>query len=281
MMASVLLVNCGKKEYIVAVPKKVPIEHVLDSATGQKMSDVIISPAELGDRFYGVDWTFSRKFDTVDIAMTRLCVRFLEEVTGTDYPESYYNLYWSDDMLGSMGRGSLLGMTVYYDERKPWKAYIGIASELKPKSMHDLNAIRDFASTVIHEFEHAVNLTVEDIVRTKIDLTIDKSFDFACAMPVTNMYRYQPQYINAPYDFMIEKAAFTAGIMPPWYFERDYADPMRPFFNIMRMLIAVKPPTPFIGPTPDTNMALTNITILNITTNTSNTPTNLNFLYPN
>ena len=222
----------------------------LADATGKKMADVKIHDASREGPYDNLVWTFSRKFSREDIALAKLSVAFMEKITGLSYNCDYSNMYWSDDMLTSMGtNGSLLGMTVFYEYREPWRAYIAISSKLRPPSVHDLNAMRDFGSTVIHECLHASNLDIEETVRAKIERPIDMSFDLYCAMTVSNFYAFRlDRFTNQPYSKMVEKAAFESGIKAPWQYTRDYlGDPIRPVIQILMM----PPPTNTVrlGPT--------------------------------
>ena len=214
----------------------------LPDVTGKKMQDIKIKLENHKDEFSDINWTFSRKFSKDDVALAKLAFLFMEKITGLNYVCDYQNIYWSDDMLTSMGtNGSLLGMTVFKDHRAEWRAYIAISTSLKPPSPHDLNAMRDFGSTVIHECLHAGNLDIEATVRAKIERPIDMSFDLYCAMTVSNFYAFKlDRFTNKPYGKMIEKVAYESGIKAPWHYNRDYmGDPIRPVIQVLML----PPPT--------------------------------------
>jgi hypothetical protein len=238
-----LSLGCGKKMEPIIVNSSVNTNVVvLPDATGKKMSDVKIKDKNIKGEFDGIDWTFSRKFSQEDVALAKLSIAFVEKITGLIYVIDYNNMYWSDDMLTSLGTNrSLLGMTVFSEYRDSWRAYIAITSKLRPPSPHDLNAMRDFGSTVIHECLHAGNLDIEETVRAKIERPIDMSFDLYCFLSVSNFYAIKlDRFTNSPYSKMIEKAAFEAGIKPPWHYTRDYmGDPIRPVIQ----LFMIPPPT--------------------------------------
>lgn len=229
-----LFAACGKKEIIVV--SDTPAEsHQLPDVTGKKMSEVKIK-TDKRDQFDDIDWTFSRKFTEEDINLAKLSVKFIENITGVTYNCQYYHLYWSDDMLTSMGtNGSLFGMTVFESYRSKGRAYIAMASELKPKSVHNLNAMRDFGLLNAHESSHSLNLDIEEIVRAKIERPVEMNFDFYCAISVSNFYAFRlDRFTNVPYSVMIEKVAYETGIKAPWHYSRDYqGDPMRPIIQIL------------------------------------------------
>jgi len=234
MAFAVMWIGCSKKEIIIPISVN-PNFVQLSDVTGKKMSQVKIR-SETPDEFDKIDWTFSRKFSSQDIEVAKLAVLFIENISGLRYNCNYQNMYWSDDMLSSMGtNSSLLGMTVFYEYRESWRAYIGITTHLKPPSVHDLNAMRDFGSVIIHECLHASNLDIEPLVRAKIERPIDMSYDFYCAIGVSNFFALKTErFIRKPYKQMIEKAAFDAGINPPWHYNRDYlGDPIRPIIRIL------------------------------------------------
>jgi hypothetical protein len=229
------LLGCKEKpeSFTTVADPRTPIQ--LENVTGKRMSAVKINVPRENDEFAGVDWTFSRKFSTQDVAVAQLAVTFMENITGIKYNVDYKNMYWSDDMLTSMGtNNSLLGMTVFHQYREPWRAFIAITTSLKPPSIHDLNAMRDFGSTVIHECLHASNLDVEHTVRAKIERPIDMSFDLYCQLTVSNFYSFHlDRFTNKPYSKMIEKVAYESGINPPWHYNRDYmGDPIRPIVKL-------------------------------------------------
>jgi hypothetical protein len=232
----------AKSSMLVKSEFKIPQIVVLPDVTGKKVSQVQIKASEPGEEFYGMEWTFSRKFSEDDVKTAQLAVSFLERLTGLKYMVDYSNMYWSDDMLTSLGtNNSLLGMTVYHQYREEWRAYIAITSKLKPPSVQDLNAMRDFGSTVIHECLHARSLDIESLVRTKIEKPIDMSFDFHCAITPEKFYSYgldNPTRLR--YSRMIEKIAHESGIQPPWHYSRDYVgERIRPVIQLFMM-----PPLP-------------------------------------
>ena len=232
-----IILGCGRNVEPIIVDSYVNTNSVaLSDITGKKMSQVRIQNPEIKGEFDDIDWTFSRKFNAEDIALAKLSVAFVQKITGVVYVVNYDNMYWSDDILKSIGsKGSLLGMTVFHEYRDSWRAYIGISSSLKPPTPHDLNAMRDFGTVVIHECLHAGNLDIEDTVRAKIERPIDMSFDLYCLVSVSNFYAFKlDRFTNSPYSKMIEKAAFEAGIKPPWEYTRDYiGDPIRPVIQIL------------------------------------------------
>lgn len=250
LCAGLLFAGCGAKLEPIVVHSSVNTNLVvLADVTGKKMSQVKIHSPEHSGPYDKIDWTFSRKFSEQDIALAQLSVAFMQKITGLIYVVDYSNMYWSDDMLTSLGtNNSLLGMTVFAEYRDSWRAYIAISSKLRPPSPHDLNAMRDFGSTVIHECLHASNLDIEETVRAKIERPIDMAFDLYCSMTVSNFHAFRlDRFTNAPYTRMIEKAAFEAGIKAPWLYTRDYiGDPIRPVIQILMV-----PPTNSVrlGPT--------------------------------
>lgn len=197
---------------------------ILPDVTGKKVSQVQISPDRKGGEFDGMEWTFGKKFSPEDIKLAQTSVAFIERLTGLRYIVDYSNMYWSDDIITSLGKGrSLLGMTVYHQYREEWRAYVAITTKLKPQSVHDLNAMRDFGSTVIHECLHSSNLDIEELVRAKIEKPIDMSFDFHCSISPDKFYTYGlDNKAKLPYAKMIEKIAHESGIQPPWHYSRDF-----------------------------------------------------------
>lgn len=238
LLVAATLTGCSKREKIVVGSFSGNLKaEKLEDVTGKKMQDIKIKTDHEGE-FDNINWTFTKKFSKDDIALARLAVLFMEKLTGLSYNCDYQNIYWSDDMLTSMGtNGSLLGMTVFKDHRAEWRAYIAISTSLKPPSPHDLNAMRDFGSTVIHECLHAGNLDIEATVRAKIERPIDMSFDLYCAMTVSNFYAFKlDRFTNKPYGKMIEKVAYESGIKAPWHYSRDYiGDPIRPVIQVLML----------------------------------------------
>jgi hypothetical protein len=239
-----LSVSCGNKTEIIQ-PSKTTVNKKyikLPDVTGKKMSDVKINMPEFESEYDKLIWTFSRKFTDEDVEMAKLAVKFLEKLTGISYNCNYNNMYWSDDMLKSLGtNNSLLGMTVFYEYREPWRAYIAITSSLKPPSVHDLNAIRDFGTTVIHECLHAGNLDIESTVRSKIEKPIDMSYSLYCNITVSNFYAINiSRFKNKPYTKMIEKVAFESGIKAPWHYNSDYTD--EPIKTVIKILMVPERP---------------------------------------
>jgi hypothetical protein len=229
-----MFVGCSKREIIIPLSPNPNFVQLAD-VTGKKMSDVKIQSISI-DEFSKINWTFSRKFSNEDIELAKLAVSFIENISGLRYNCNYQNMYWSDDMLRSMGtNSSLLGMTVFYEYRESWRAYIGVTSSLKPPTIHDLNAMRDFGLVIIHECLHASNLDIESLVRAKIERPVDMSYDFYCAVGVSNFFLFKTErFANKPYKKMIEKVAFDVGIGPPWHYNRDYlGDPIRPVIQIL------------------------------------------------
>ena len=249
-VVSTLLIGhgCRKQKNLVSfnVTNSIPL---LPDVTGKKVTVVMIKTESSDPDFEGMNWTFSRKFSDYDVSVAKTSVAFIENLTGLKYHVDYRNMYWSDDMLTSTPKlGSLFGMTVFHEYRDPWRAYIAISTSLNPPSIRDLNALRDFGTTVIHECLHAGNLDLEATVRAKIERPIDMSFDLYCSMTVSNFYAFKlDRFTNRPYSKMIEKVAYDTGIKAPWHYTRDYmGDPIRPIIQIF-----MAPPTNTVrlGPT--------------------------------
>lgn len=241
LIVALLLFGCDNKKEIIIVNNSAGATNniQLPDVTGKKLSQIrIISTNGVGAKgeFDDIDWTFSRPFSQEDIKLAKLSVAFIQNITGLTYNTEYHHLYWSDDMLKSMGtNGSLLGMTVFWEFRNSGRAYIGIASEMKPQSIHDLNRVRDFGLVCAHESSHRKNLDIEEIVRAKIERPVDMNFDFYCSISVSNFYVFKlDRFTNAPYAMMIEKVAYETGIKAPWHYSRDYqGDSLRPIIQIL------------------------------------------------
>lgn len=197
----------------------------LPSVSGKKLNEVVkLDGSELGGILLKKSFTFHRPFSAEDVKIAKLAVRFAEELTGEKYEENYYkNLYWSDDMLKNAP--GLLGMTAFHDGLKPWQSYIVIASEIKPKDFHDLNVMRDFASVLIHEWSHAKTFSHELITRYKINMVLEMSFDYYYNTSVSVFYgeKLALEHKGKPYNLMLEKAAFDAGIPQPYIYVRDWS----------------------------------------------------------
>ena len=287
-----LLAGCQeKKEIIIVKPRGEAIkDYRLPDVTGRTCQQIKIKFGEDESPYKNVDFVFHRRFSEEDIALAKLSVRFVEELMGQQYDISYNNLYWSDDILTSMGAGtSLLGMTVYHEKREEWRAYVAIASELRPKSLHHANSIRDFGVVLVHEFDHVKNLTAETIVRSKINWPAAEQFHNYYHIKVEEFY---PQkYANGdfegmPYVTLLEKVLYDVGIFPPWRIDHDYMDSITSEGQRIRLQLIPVPNiltnSPAQLPTNlmrlDTNASLTNISLtLSLpltTTNNSLTITN-------
>ena len=212
-----------KKEVII-VKDRLQTAHVkYPDVSGKKLGDVIKVRGPEIDKLIQSGFVFHRPFSKEDIKMAKLAVRFAEELTGERYEANYENLYWSDDMLKKVP--GLLGMTVFHDGLRPWQAYIVLTSEIKPKDLHNLNVMRDFASVLIHEWSHAKCFSHEVITRYKINMILEMSFDFFHSMPVESFFdgKERAEYKDKPYHLMLEKAAYDAGIPQPYIFVRDWS----------------------------------------------------------
>lgn len=212
-----------KKEAII-VKDSPPSVHVkYPDISGKKLGEVIKTRGPGIDELVKSGFVFHRPFNKEDIKMAKLAVRFAEELTGEKYEGNYENLYWSDDMLKKVP--GLLGMTVFHEGLKKWQAYIVITSEIKPKDLHNLNVMRDFASVLIHEWSHAKSFSHELITRHKINMVLEMSFDFYYNTPVEKFFdgKERDEYKDKPYHLMLEKAAYDAGIPQPYIFMRDWS----------------------------------------------------------
>jgi len=212
-----------RKEVIV-VNDRSSIAHIkYPDVSGKKLGDIIKVRGPEIDGLIKSGFIFHRPFSEEDIKVAKLAVRFAEELTGEQYEANYKNLYWSDDMLKKVP--GLLGMTVFHDGLRPWQAYIVITSEIKPEDLHDLNVLRDFASVLIHEWSHAKCFSHEMITRYKINMVLEMSFDFFLRTPVDSFFdgKELEELKDKPYNLMLEKAAFDAGIPQPYIFVRDWS----------------------------------------------------------
>lgn len=219
----VLLVGFAffKKEVIV-VKDSFPSVHLkYPDATGKTLKEIIKTKSPEIDAFVKSGFVLSRKFSKEDVKMAKLAVRFAEELTGERYEANYENLYWSDDMLKKVP--GLLGVTVFHDGLKPWQAYIVLTSEIKPKDAHNLNVMRDFAAVLIHEWSHAKCFSHETITRYKINMILEMSFDYFYNTTVEDFFDDKDEYKDKPYNLMLEKAAYDAGIPQPYLFVRDWS----------------------------------------------------------
>jgi hypothetical protein len=221
IVALVLGIGYLNKETII-VQEPLRIHQIqFPSISGKPFGDIVLAKGEeLGD-FQDVDFTFGRPFSAEDTKLAILAVRFVENLTGDKYDMNFQNLYWSDDMLTK--NPGLLGMTVFRGKLTPWNAYVAVAKEIKPTDTRDLNKMRDFASVLIHEWEHAKNIGQEQLVRHKINMTIELYFDYAYHVAYTNLFPEKVENsVEKPYHLLLEKAAHDAGILPPYFYVHDF-----------------------------------------------------------
>lgn len=94
LVGFLFLMGCKEKpeSFTTVSYPRTPIQ--LEDVTGKKMSSVKINVQRENDEFDGVDWTFSRKFSTQDIAVATLAVTFIENINGIKYHVDYKNMYW-------------------------------------------------------------------------------------------------------------------------------------------------------------------------------------------
>lgn len=212
-----------KKEVIVVKDSSPSVHVKYPDISGKKLGEVIKTRGSGIDELVKSGFVFHRPFNKEDIKMAKLAVRFAEELTGEKYEGNYENLYWSDDMLKKVP--GLLGMTVFHNGLKKWQAYVVITSEIKPKDLHNLNVMRDFASVLIHEWSHAKSFSHEIITRYKINMVLEMSFDFFYNTPVEKFFdeKEMAEYKDKPYHLMLEKAAYDAGIPQPYIYVRDWS----------------------------------------------------------
>lgn len=211
------------KKEVVVVKDRISSAHVkYPDATGKTLKEIIKAKSSEANAFVKSGFVLSRRFSEQDIKTAKLAVRFVEELTGETYEANYENLYWSDDMLKKVP--GLLGVTVFHDGLKPWQAYIVLTSSIKPKDVHNLNVMRDFAAVLIHEWSHAKCFSHEIITRHKVNMIIEMSFDYFYSTSAEDFFdkKGSSEYKDKPYHLMLEKAAYDAGIPQPYIFERDF-----------------------------------------------------------
>lgn len=199
---------------------------ILEDATGSRAAGMVTIPAHLRTNAPQSDlkFTIGSKFSADDIEIARRAVKLCGSLTSEEYPVYFANMYWGKDML----KDNYLGMTFYHHKRAPWYSYMVIAEELKPDDPGDLNQLRDFGNTIIHECDHSRNLASESLVNFKIDGAIEFAFHEAMNMAATNFYQYRAEEIaTKPYSNMLEKHAYEVGIPKPWTYVDDYKEFVR------------------------------------------------------